>query len=257
LIESAVLHEQALRRERLQRDMELAATIQAGLMTGQPPRVSGLDLVGRFRPAAEVGGDFYDYRLRADGQLAFSVGDVSGKGLSAALVMEITRTVLRGASQVLDRPSAVLELANSDLYDDLSRVNTFVTAFAGYYDASSRLVRFASAGHSPVIYRPRGEAPRLLRAKSLPLGVLPDSPAADDVVRLAPGDLLVVGTDGFSEATDHAGGLFGNDRLLSLVHTLCAAPAAEIVDGLFAALTIFGDGRPQDDDQTLLVAKGC
>jgi hypothetical protein len=74
-----------------------------------------------------------------------------------------------------------------------------------------------------------------LRAKSLPLGVLPDSPAADDVVRLAPGDVLVVGTDGFSEATDHAGGLFGNERLLSLVHTLSAAPAAQIVDGLFAA----------------------
>jgi sigma-B regulation protein RsbU (phosphoserine phosphatase) len=257
LIESAVLHEHALRRERLQRDMELAASIQAGLMMGQPPSVSGLDLVGRFRPAAEVGGDFYDYRLRADGQLAFSVGDVSGKGLSAALVMEMTRTVLRGAFQVLDRPSAVLELANSDLYEDLSRVNTFVTAFAGYYDAASRLVRFASAGHSPVVYCPHGEAPRLLAARSLPLGVLPDSPADDDVVRLGPGDLLVVGTDGFSEATDQSGGLFGNERLLSLVQTLSSAPATAIAEGLFAALTTFGDGRPQDDDQTLVVAKGC
>ncbi|MBV9358826.1 MAG: serine/threonine-protein phosphatase, partial [Chloroflexi bacterium] len=172
-------------------------------------------------------------------------------------VMEMTRTVLRGAFQLLDRPSAVLELANSDLYDDLSRVHTFVTAFAGYYDASSRLVRFASAGHSPVVYCRHGEAPRLLAARSLPLGVLPDSPADDDVVRLAPGDLLVVGTDGFSEATDHSGGLFGNDRLLRLVQMLSAAPAPAIADGLFAALTTFGEGRPQDDDQTLVVAKGC
>jgi phosphoserine phosphatase RsbU/P len=257
LMEAAVLHEQTIVRERLQREMELAAAIQAGLMAHAPLVVPGVELVAQFRPAAEVGGDFYDYRLRSDGQLALCVGDVSGKGLPAALVMSMTRAVLRGASQLLDEPAAVLERANADLYADLNRVDAFVTAFAGYYDRSAGRLVFASAGHSPVIYCPSGDRAGLLRATGLPLGVLLDPASTGDVVRMGPGDLLVVATDGFSEATNPAGELFGYDRLLALVESLAAAPAAEIAGRMFEAVTEFGAGRPQDDDQTLLIVKGC
>src|SRR5262249_12330192 len=138
LMEAALLHEQALTRERLRRDMELAAAIQAGLMAHAPIVVPGVELIGQVRPAAGVGGDFYDWRLRPDGRLALCVGDVSGKGLAAALVMGMTKVVLRGASQLLDRPAAVVERANADLYEDLSRVEQFVTAFAGTYDPGAR-----------------------------------------------------------------------------------------------------------------------
>jgi phosphoserine phosphatase RsbU/P len=169
----------------------------------------------------------------------------------------MSRTVLRGALQVLDRPAAVVERANADLYDDLDRVNTFVTAFTGYYDPTRRHVSFASAGHSPVIYCAKGESPRMLAATSLPLGVLPWNSSTEDSVRLAPGDVLVVGTDGFSEATDRAGGFFGYERLLTLVQSLAPQSAKAIADEIFAAVTEFGDGSPQDDDQTLLVVKGC
>ncbi len=257
LVEAALLHEQALVQERMRRDMELAATMQSGLMADAPPVVAGVQVVGRFRPATEVGGDFYHHRLRADGQLSFSVGDVSGKGLSAALIMGMSRNVLRGTSQLLDRPNAVVEQVNADLYDDLNRVNTFVTAFVGFYDPGRHAVRFANAGHSPVVYCAAGESARMLPATSLPLGIFEDSTSTDECVRMAVGDVLVVGTDGFSEATNPDGATFGYERLMTLVQELAGQPAEAIVDGLFAAITDFGQGTPQDDDQTLLVVKGC
>ena len=171
--------------------------------------------------------------------------------------MGMSRNVLRGTSQLLDRPSNVMEQVNAALYDDLNRVHTFVTAFVGYYDPAERVVRFANAGHSPVVYCAAGESPRMLPATSLPLGVFEDSSAADECVRMAAGDVLVVGTDGFSEATSASGATFGYDRLMSVIQQLSHSPADAIVDGLFAAITRFGDGTPQDDDQTLLVVKGC
>jgi sigma-B regulation protein RsbU (phosphoserine phosphatase) len=256
LVETALLHEQALVQERLRRDMELAATIQAGLLAGAPPPVPGLQVVGRFRPAADVGGDFYHHRLRPDGQLTFSVGDVSGKGLAAALIMGMSRNILRGSSQWLHRPRSVLELVNADLYEDLNRVHTFVTAFLGYYDPRRCRVRFANAGHSPVVYAAAGESPRLLAATGLPLGVFSDSIFDEDSVRLAAGDVLVIATDGFAEATNPDASTFGYERLMDLVRELAPGPADAIADGLFAAITDFGQGTPQDDDQTLLVLKG-
>jgi sigma-B regulation protein RsbU (phosphoserine phosphatase) len=257
LVEAALAHEQALVQERLRRDMELAAAMQSGLMADAAPRIAGAQVVGRFRPATEVGGDFYHHRLRSDGQLSFSVGDVSGKGLSAALIMGMSRNVLRGTSELLDRPQAVVKRVNADLYDDLNRVNTFVTAFVGYYDPGQRAVRFANAGHSPVVYCAAGEVARMLPATSLPLGVFEDASCTEECVRMANGDVLVVGTDGFSEATNPEGGAFGYERLLTLVQELAGQPAEAIVDGIFAAITHFGQGTPQDDDQTLLVVKGC
>ncbi|HEY1296652.1 MAG TPA: GAF domain-containing SpoIIE family protein phosphatase [Chloroflexota bacterium] len=256
LMESALLHDQALVQERLRRDMELAAALQSALMADAPPAVPGVQVVGRFRPAAEVGGDFYHHRLRAGGQLTFSVGDVSGKGLAAALIMGMSRNSLRGTSQLLRRPAAVVEQVNAQLYDDLNRVHTFVTAFVGYFDPRTRLVRYANAGHSPVIYRAAGGSPRMLPATCLPLGVFVDSTSTEGSVRLAAGDILVVGTDGFTEATDRGGASFGYERLIELIDELAGHSAGAIADGLFAAISDFGEGTPQDDDQTLLVLKG-
>jgi sigma-B regulation protein RsbU (phosphoserine phosphatase) len=256
LLESATLHERALARERLVREMELASATQNAMLPHASLAVSGIELVGRFRPAEEVGGDFYDYRLRPDGQLAFCVGDVSGKGWPAALVMTMTLAVLRGASQLLDRPAAVVTRANSDLFGDLTQIDAFVTAFVGYYDPGAARLAFASAGHSPVIYRSRGGRARLLRATGVPLGILDEDAAGGGAVRLRSGDLLVAATDGFSEATNTAGELFGYERLLTLVDAISTLPAEAVADRMFQAITDFAAGRPQQDDQTLLVVKG-
>ena len=122
--------------------------------------------------------------------------------------------------------------------------------------ASSARLAFASAGHSPVIYRARGGRSRLLRATGLPIGILPERGLTSNVVRLGPGDVLVVATDGFSEATSPAGELFGTERLLALVESNATAAASGVADQLFTAVTEFAAGQGQDDDQTLLVLKG-
>jgi sigma-B regulation protein RsbU (phosphoserine phosphatase) len=256
LIESASLHDRALARERSQRELELAMAIQKALLPHSVPPVAGLDVVTRFRPAAEIGGDFFDYTLLRDGRFAICVGDVCGKGWPAALLMTMTLAVLRGAAQLVDGPSAVLERANAELYADLSGLDSFVTAFAAQYDAAAGQLTFASAGHSPVLYLARGRQARLLHATGVPLGVLRDDVPGTDAVRLGPGDVVVVATDGLSEACSPDGELFGHERLMALIESMAAAPATAIADELFAAVAEFAAGQAQADDQTLLVVKG-
>ena len=256
IVETSLRHEQALVRERLEHEMKLAAEIQAGLMAHPLPLMSGIDLVGRYRPAAEVGGDFYDARVRKDGQLSFAVADVSGKGLPAAMLMGISRMVLRAAGLLTRRAARVVDQANIYLYEDLTGVGNFVTAFAGLYHPRTRTLGYANAGHSPVVYRPRGGSATLLQATCLPLGVIPDLRPEDDSVRLGPDDVLVIATDGFTEATGFDEQLFGYDRFLLLVDDLAHLPAATLADELFAAIDQFKGGRPQDDDQTLMIIKG-
>ena len=256
IVETSLRHEQALVRERLEHEMELAARIQASLMASPLPRMSGIELVGRYRPATEVGGDFYDARVRKDGQLSFAVADVSGKGLSAAMLMGISRMVLRAAGLLTRRAARVVDQANIYLYEDLTGVGNFVTAFAGLYHPRTRTLAYANAGHSPVVYRPHDGPATLLQATCLPLGVVPELQPEDDSVPLGPEDVLVIATDGFTEATGFDAQLFGYDRFLHLVDELAHLPAATLADELFAAIDRFNTGRPQDDDQTLMIIKG-
>jgi sigma-B regulation protein RsbU (phosphoserine phosphatase) len=256
IVETSLRHEQALVRERLQREMELAAAIQARLMDLTMPTVSGIELIGRYRPAAEVGGDFYDARVRRDGQLSFAIADVSGKGLPAAMLMGISRTVLRAAGLLVRQAARVIDQSNVHLYEDLTGVGNFVTAFIGLYHPRSRVLSYANAGHSPVVYRPAGGSARLLEATCLPLGVVPDLLPRESSVVLEPGDVLLAATDGFTEATDPHQQLFGYDRFLRLVDELADLPAAALATELFAAIDCFGAGSPQDDDQTVMIVKG-
>ena len=132
----------------------------------------------------------------------------------------------------------------------------FATAFVATYHPANRLVTFANAGHSPVIYCPAAGAPRMLEAGSPPLGVLPAARIDPEQVTLGPGDVLVAATDGFSEAWSPDGELFGYERLIATIQHLASGSAAEIGAGLFAAVEAYGGGRSQDDDQTLIVVKG-
>jgi sigma-B regulation protein RsbU (phosphoserine phosphatase) len=256
IVETSLRHEQALVRERLQREMELAAAMQASLMDHPLPTLSGIELTARYRPAAEVGGDFYDARIRKDGQLSFTVADVSGKGLPAAMLMGISRTVLRAAGLLIGRAAGVIDQSNVHLYEDLTGVGNFVTAFVGLYHPRKRVLAYANAGHSPVVYRPSCGPARLLEATCLPLGIVPDLLPRESSVALEPGDLLLVATDGFSEATNSQQQLFGYERFLRLVDELADLPAARMATELFAAIDGFGAGSPQDDDQTVMILKG-
>ncbi len=257
-IENVLLYQESLAQARLQNEMEVASRIQLQLLPRKNPTVPGLDIFGRSRPALHVGGDFYDFVQEPGQPFVYSVGDVSGKGVSAALLMSMTHTIIRNAARFMQLPTPqdIIERANKDLYDPFTEVGLFSTAFVGQYDPEGRVMRYANAGHSPVVLCPVGGPARLMEADGIPLGVLTDTLGRDQLLIFRPDDVLVVMTDGFSEARTGSGELFGYERLLRLTEQVANGSAQEIADALFAAIDTFSNGHAQDDDQTLVVIKG-
>jgi len=261
-IENVQLYQEKLAQTRLETEMALARQVQMHLLPQNPPASPGLDVYVRTLPALQVGGDFYDVTQVAGGPYTFTVGDVSGKGISAALVMAMTRTVLRSAGRSTRQgiawptPAEIMSRATEELYDDLTQVSMFVTIFLGQYDPQRRRLCYANLGHSPVIYCPAGGPARLLEADGPALGVLPMNLSEDQVLPFGPDDLLIVATDGFNEARNTAGQMFGYEQMLAVVESLAGRGADEIAGYLYAAVAAFSAGHAQDDDQTLIILKG-
>lgn len=257
-IEHVQMHLDAVEQTRLQTEVDLARRVQLRLLPQHLPKVDQLDIYASSKPALQVGGDFYDFVSTPDRPFIFSVADVTGKGMAAALLMTMTRTSIHSKASFMPKPTPeiVMKNANEDLFEDFLQVGMFATAFIGQYQPQSQRMLYANAGHSPVIYRPVGGRARLLEADSTPIGVLQVSLCKNHQVPLGLGDVLVVATDGFSEARDPADEMFGYDRLLDLVDAVSGRSAHAIADALFEAVDRFGVGRPQDDDQTLVVIKG-
>ncbi len=256
-LENAMLHQEMLAQTRIQTEMELAKQVQMHLLPQHTPQLPGIALAAQSRPASHVGGDFYDFVVGTNQLLSLTFGDVSGKGMPAALLMAMLRTVLRGKSKEMEvaAPAWLLEVTNESLYNDFSDLNMFATVFVGQYDVPRHLLHYANDGHAPVIYRPAHAQARLLAADAPPLGMLPINLAEAYQLALAPGDLLVVASDGFSEAERSGGEMFGYDRLLHFVDQHAACEPDELLQRMFAAVDSFSSGYIQADDQTVLVLK--
>lgn len=173
--------------------------------------------------------------------------------------MSMTRTALHSKAQFMPSPTPALVMrqSNEDLYNDFTRIGVFATVFVGQYDDAERAITYANAGHAPVIYRPRNGRAELLLADNTAIGILPVNHFQNRSLAIEPGDLLIVATDGFSDARNDQDELFGIERLLVAVDELADQPAQAIADGLFRAIDQFSAGHPQDDDQTLIVLKGA
>ncbi len=257
-IENVIMHQMNTEQARLQTEMELAQRIQVHLLPQEPPGVMGLDLWAASWPASRVGGDFYDFIIGANQPFTFTVGDISGKGIPAALLMAMTRTVIRTKTKVMPMPTpqVVMGRSNQELYEDFTKLSMFATVFVGQYDPVNRRLLYANAGHSPVIYCPAGGEAQLLRADGTPMGILPTSLSKDQWIDFQPGDVLVVATDGFSEARNAQDKEFGYDHLTSLVQSLANQPARAIAENIYKTVSSFSNGISQSDDQTLVVLKG-
>ena len=257
-IEQILRHEEATTQTTHLREIELARRVQRLLLPQQVPQVRGLDIFAYSRPALEVGGDFYDFVRQPERPFTFSVGDVTGKGLSAALLMTMTRTAIHSKAQFMPKPTpaTILRNSNEDLYNDFVHIGVFATAFVGQYQPFDRRLIYANAGHSPVIYRPADGTPRLLRADSTALGILPIMQCENKSLAIENDDLLVVATDGLSEACNHNDDIFGNEQLLALVEALAHKSAREIAEALFNAVDWFAASDTREDDKTLVVIKG-
>jgi len=221
-IENALMHQKILGQTRMQTELELAARIQLQLLPTTPPHLPGLELYASSKPAWQVGGDYYDFVYREGWPCTFAVGDVSGKGMSAAMLMAMMRTAIRSKASALPTPTPEVVIGYSN----------------------------------ELMYCPAGGFAKLLEADGPAMGVLPISLSEDQPLDFNPGDVLVVATDGFNEASDPQGELFGYTRLLRIVETVAHKSAGEIAGVLFESVRAFSTGHRQDDDQTLLVIKG-
>jgi serine phosphatase RsbU (regulator of sigma subunit) len=254
------LHQQTeLARAKLQRDLDLAARIQADLFPARMPRVRGYELAARNRPARSCGGDYYDaLPLAGSGStvgLLLCVADVSGKGLPAALVMSNMQATLRALLGRTESLPALAGYANELLYGSTSP-EKYVTAALAELAPETGALRFVGAGHlDNLILKASGETVTLA-STGTPLGLLPVGAAYDETTHtLAVGDYLILFSDGVTDAQDAAGNEFGESRLLDVLRASVGLSAEVLSDRLFAAIDDFVGSAPQFDDITMLIAR--
>ena len=250
------LADQAAQRERMNREIEIAREVQQRLFPQTMPQMPGVDLAGMCRPASEVGGDYYDLIAMEDGHLGFAIGDVSGKGISAALIMASLRASLRGL--VLEDPgdlAKVMQKVNRLVYE-ASSSSRYATFFFATLDPLTREFRYVNAGHNPpvVVKQATGEVCRL-EACGPVVGMLPSTEYEARSMFLHPGDLLIGYTDGISEAMTAEDEEWGEERMLAAVPQHSETSAEDILSSIFRAADEFTRGAEQHDDMTLLVMK--
>ena len=247
VIENARLYEEEHALRAMQQDVRMARDIQMRLLPKNPPSIAGYDVAGKSTPAHNVGGDYFDFLSMGEGCVGLCLGDVSGKGISAALLMANVQATMRG--QCMRQPSACqsLRYANRQLYQSTDS-DKFVTMFYGVLDPASGQLRYSNAGHNPPILIPDRGEPEFLTAGGPVLGVFPSVSYEEATVRLHRGDLLLIYSDGFSEAMNADKEEFGEQRLLETAAKYRDTPAAELIDRMEEAVKNHcADALPADD----------
>jgi hypothetical protein len=237
-----------------QRELEIAKTIQRGLLPTSIPQIPGVQLQGICVPAKDVGGDYYDFLPQPNGGIGLIVADVSGHNVGAALLMAETRTLIRAQYGQLGSPRETLAELNRFFYEDLTNAELFVTMFFLEFDPQSRRAVYASAGHSPALLwrRNTGECLRL-DAEGLILGVRREFAYEQETVDLEPGDVLLLYTDGVTEAANSDQELFGEDRLSALLKDSHILAPQDLIELIFQQVRLFTGSHSFNDDVSLVV----
>jgi serine phosphatase RsbU (regulator of sigma subunit)/predicted ester cyclase len=251
------LEEEMRERERVEQELLVARRIQQTSLPKEVPNVKGWEIAPLYQPAREVGGDFYDFHLLSNDRVGLVVGDATGKGVPAALVMSTTCGMLQLASRALASslsPGEVLEQVNETLFTRIP-ANMFVTCFYTILDPKSGCLTYANAGHDLPYLRRRGGEAEELRARGMPLGLMPGMSYEESEIVLDDGEAALFYTDGLVEAHDPKGEMFGFPRLQELVSEH-AADEGSLEEALLEELyTFVGEGWEQEDDITLLALK--
>jgi serine phosphatase RsbU (regulator of sigma subunit)/anti-sigma regulatory factor (Ser/Thr protein kinase) len=240
---------EARQRERIEQELKVARLIQQTLLPHDVPHLAGWDVAAYYQPAREVGGDFYDFLYFDDGRLGIVIGDVTDKGVPAALVMATTRTLLRVLAERLILPGAVLERVNEVLIDDIPP-RMFVTCLYALLDPATGLLRYANAGHDLPYHRSAGGVDEM-RATGMPLGLMPGMGYEEKEITLAPGDAVFFYSDGLAEAHSPVGDMYGFPRVKELL-TGCENHDELIACSLDSLSGFTGAGWEQEDDVTLV-----
>ncbi|MDD1719373.1 MAG: SpoIIE family protein phosphatase [Methanoregulaceae archaeon] len=241
-------------------ELEIAAEIQRSFLPETIPQMEGYDIAGTSIPAKEVGGDFFDVvplqvtRI-SDRHMGLLVADVSGKGVPAALFMALSRVVVRVSATWSGVPSEVIRQANESISAD-SKTGMFVTLFYGVLDQVEKNFTYVNAGHNPpIVYRAATGAMEELEGTGIAIGLMDDSEYQQADISLASGDLIVLYTDGVTEAINEKEEMFGEERLMETIRASVAEPAAKIQENIISAVTAFSGTAPQYDDITLVVVR--
>jgi sigma-B regulation protein RsbU (phosphoserine phosphatase) len=241
-------------KERYVRELEIAKEIQDTFLPESPPDLAGTGIAAVTIPAMEIGGDFYDFIPVGEGRWGIVMADVSGKGISAALFMALSRTHLHVGGMTNADPTAAVRQANRWIYDD-GRSSMFVTVFYGVLDPAGMQFSYVNAGHNPPVLVRQEGVQDLTGSRGIALGVVPDVSIAATAQDLRHGDLLVLYTDGVTEAFNDKNEAFGEERLRDFLQKNRAGPAGEILEDLVAEIRRFTGTADQSDDITLVVVK--
>lgn len=246
-------------RERMAKELEIARRVQMSLLPKMNPLVEGYDIAGVCIPALEVGGDYYDFVSLGGRKIGIAIGDVSGKGVPAAIYMTLTKGILQSHAEDNVSPKKVLSKVNNLMYRTIDR-NSFVSMFYAVLDPATKTIRFARAGQCPMIVAARsGEQGSFMTPRGMALGLemgkVFDAVLEEQEIALRSGEVLVFYTDGFTEAMNPAGQEFGEERLVASIglHRDKTAPA--IIDGICDDVNTFTAGHPQHDDMTMVVVR--
>lgn len=247
--------ERLAEQERLERDVSIAQQVQARLFPRQPLRIPSLECQGVCRPARGIAGDCYDFLTLDADHAGIAVGDVAGKGLPAALLMASLQAALRSLVSIANEgPSVLARDLNAQIYG-LTDPTRFATWFWAVFDARGKTLTYVNAGHNPPMLLRRDGSLQRLTVGGPPLGVFEDSEYRNDTAGLASGDLLVVYTDGITEAPNAADEEFGDERLAAYVRANAARPVEDLCRGILDAVDAYRAGEAQQDDMTLVVAR--
>ena len=254
VVENARLYEKEKTLVKMQEEVRLAARIQTELLPKSAPIFAGYDIVGKTIPAQEVGGDYFDFIPIDEHRMAFCLGDVTGKGLPASLLMANLQATLRGQTLTTGSPKTCLERSNQLLYQSTSP-EKFATLFYAILDLENHHIHYSNAGHdNPYLCSSRVPTKRL-KIGGIPLGMLPDFSFEQESIPLEDDSILVAYSDGVTEAMNVQEEMFGEERIAAVIEQHKHAPASEIIDHLVSAVKTFAAGYPQSDDITVVVMR--
>ncbi|MEE9555148.1 MAG: SpoIIE family protein phosphatase, partial [candidate division Zixibacteria bacterium] len=253
-IERARLHHERIASRKIEHELSIARRIQMTFLPAEDPAIDGVDIAGINIPSSAVGGDYYDFIPIVENQYGIAIGDVSGKGIPASLIMAAFRASLKAEIRNNFAIRSILYKVNNLLYESIER-DRFVTAVYGVFDSKSGIFTFSNAGHNqPILRRSDGQV-EYLKEGGIALGVIPDSQYQERPLSLKSGDILLFYTDGVTEIIDKRGYEFDVERLLSALNESCHLSAREIIDFIVKKTDDFrSDGR-EIDDLTMVVVK--
>ncbi len=253
-VQNLRLQEAAAAKQRIEREMALAWDVQRRLFPEQAPELARTELFGRTLPSRTVSGDYYDFFVRDDGTVDVVVADVCGKGMAASILAASVQSAFQAWAGERFTPDRLAARLN-DLVHRRTSPEKFITAILALYDPATGSLAFANAGHNPAILLRADGTYELLGAQGPPLGLFPGTAYPSDARTLAPGDLLVLYTDGVTEAANPEEDEFGLDRLVAIVKEAAARPVADVEAAIGEGLAAFAAGVPFHDDRTVVVLR--